>query len=132
MIKFFRHIRKSLLIENKTGKYFKYAIGEIVLVVIGILIALSLNKWNTQRIEGIKHSKIFENILLDIEKDIQKLSNTKATLDSRKLIFDKVRNDSITADLLDQGLSRNLTYGYTTVLNLTGVNQLKEITCKDS
>lgn len=46
MIKFFRHIRKSLLMENKTGKYFKYAIGEIVLVVIGILIALQINNWN--------------------------------------------------------------------------------------
>ena len=42
MIKFFRKIRQNLLSENKTGKYFKYAIGEIVLVVIGILIALQL------------------------------------------------------------------------------------------
>ena len=50
MIKFFRHIRKSLLEENKMGKYFKYAIGEIILVVIGILIALQINNWN----EGIK------------------------------------------------------------------------------
>ena len=41
MIKFFRHIRQNLIMENKTGKYLKYAIGEIVLVVIGILIALS-------------------------------------------------------------------------------------------
>ena len=49
MIKFFRHIRKSMLMENKTGKYFKYAIGEIVLVVIGILIALQINNWNQQK-----------------------------------------------------------------------------------
>ena len=46
MIKFFRKIRYNLLSENKTGKYFKYAIGEIILVVIGILIALSINNWN--------------------------------------------------------------------------------------
>ena len=46
MIKFFRKIRQNLLMENKTGKYFKYAIGEIVLVVIGILIALQINNWN--------------------------------------------------------------------------------------
>ena len=46
MIKFFRHIRKNLLMENKTSKYFKYAIGEIILVVIGILIALQINNWN--------------------------------------------------------------------------------------
>jgi hypothetical protein len=46
MIKFFRNIRKNLLNEGKTTKYFKYAIGEIVLVVIGILIALQINNWN--------------------------------------------------------------------------------------
>jgi len=46
MIKFFRKIRQNLLRENKTGKYFKYAIGEITLVVIGILIALQINNWN--------------------------------------------------------------------------------------
>jgi len=49
MIKFFRHIRKRLLSENKTGNYFKYAIGEIILVVIGILIALQINNWNEER-----------------------------------------------------------------------------------
>ncbi|GAA4812071.1 DUF6090 family protein [Litoribaculum gwangyangense] len=49
MIKFFRKIRQNLLMENKTGKYFKYAIGEIVLVVIGILIALQINNWNETR-----------------------------------------------------------------------------------
>ena len=49
MIKFFKHIRKSLLMENKTSRYFKYAIGEIILVVIGILIALQVSNWNTQR-----------------------------------------------------------------------------------
>ena len=49
MINFFRKIRQNLLVENKTGKYFKYAIGEIILVVIGILIALSINNWNETR-----------------------------------------------------------------------------------
>ncbi len=49
MIKIFRHIRQRLLIENKTSKYLLYAIGEIVLVVIGILIALQLNEWNGER-----------------------------------------------------------------------------------
>jgi hypothetical protein len=60
MIKFFRKIRQNLLMENKTGKYFKYAIGEIILVVIGILLALQVNNWNEIRkgngtkIESIK------------------------------------------------------------------------------
>jgi len=53
MIKFFRNIRQKLITENQTviknTNYFKYAIGEIVLVVIGILIALQINNWNEQR-----------------------------------------------------------------------------------
>ena len=61
MIKFFRTIRKDLMVKNlparegtaeqagKTGKYFKYAIGEILLVIIGILIAVSINGWNEDR-----------------------------------------------------------------------------------
>ena len=49
MIKFFRKIRQKLLSENKFSKYLIYAIGEIVLVVIGILIALQVNNWNEQR-----------------------------------------------------------------------------------
>lgn len=46
MIKLFRNIRKKLLEQGKTTNYLKYAIGEIVLVVIGILIALQINNWN--------------------------------------------------------------------------------------
>ena len=49
MIKFFRKIRYNLMSENKTSKYLKYAIGEIVLVVIGILIALQINNWNEEK-----------------------------------------------------------------------------------
>ncbi|NKI30946.1 hypothetical protein [Croceivirga thetidis] len=49
MIKFFRRIRQKLLTENKFSKYLLYAIGEIILVVIGILIALQINTWNQQK-----------------------------------------------------------------------------------
>ncbi|MBW2938512.1 hypothetical protein KXJ69_10360 [Aureisphaera sp. CAU 1614] len=49
MIKFFRKIRQKLLSENKFNKYFLYAIGEIFLVVIGILIALQINNWNEEK-----------------------------------------------------------------------------------
>ena len=54
MINFFRKIRYKLMSENKTSRYLKYAIGEIVLVVIGILIALQINNWNEER----KNTKI--------------------------------------------------------------------------
>ena len=49
MLKFFRNIRKKLASENKVASYLRYAIGEIILVVIGILIALQVNNWNEQR-----------------------------------------------------------------------------------
>lgn len=56
MIKFFRHIRQQLIMKNQLGepalpvsRYLKYAIGEIILVVIGILIALQINNWNEAR-----------------------------------------------------------------------------------
>jgi len=70
MIKFFRHIRKSLLMENKTSKYFKYAIGEIVLVVIGILIALQINNWNQKRLERIEENTILTNLKDDFKNAI--------------------------------------------------------------
>jgi hypothetical protein len=70
MIKFFRKIRQNLLLENKTGKYFKYAIGEILLVVIGILIALQINNWNTERQnENIRNSFLMK---IDLELDYNK------------------------------------------------------------
>jgi len=70
MIKFFRKIRQNLLIENKTGKYFKYAIGEIILVVIGILIALSINNWNQNRINTGKQEDYFLGLKNDLENQI--------------------------------------------------------------
>ena len=69
MIKFFRKIRQSSLMENKTGKYFKYAIGEIVLVVIGILIALQINNWNQNRIENKEVKTYLNNLIQDLNDD---------------------------------------------------------------
>lgn len=62
MIKFFRNIRQSLLQEGKTSKYFKYAGGEIILVVIGILIALQINNWNEQRKDSVKENQIVKSL----------------------------------------------------------------------
>ncbi|WP_165764781.1 DUF6090 family protein [Winogradskyella aurantia] len=59
--------------ENKTSKYFKYAIGEIILVVIGILIALQINNWNVKRIERQREVSYLKNIKLDLQKDLTNL-----------------------------------------------------------
>jgi len=75
MIKFFRKIRYNLLFEGKKRKYIKYAIGEIVLVVIGILIALSINNWNVKRIEKGKEKEVYENLLTTLQRDSLELIN---------------------------------------------------------
>ena len=70
MIKFFRKIRQRLLTENKFSKYLFYAIGEIVLVVIGILIALSINNWNENRKLRTEEIKALENFKISIGSDL--------------------------------------------------------------
>ena len=62
MIKLFRRIRKKLLSENQFSKYLIYAIGEIILVVIGILIALQINTWNNNRIQKNKEANFITQI----------------------------------------------------------------------
>jgi hypothetical protein len=71
MIKFFRQLRYKSMNQNKSGKYFKYAIGEIFLVVIGILIALSINNWNQTRLEHIEGKEILNNLKEDFQKAIE-------------------------------------------------------------
>jgi hypothetical protein len=66
MIKFFRKIRQNLLSENKFSKYLIYAIGEILLVIIGILIAVSINGWNEDR----KLKKAEQSILKDLKQEM--------------------------------------------------------------
>ncbi|PKP24697.1 MAG: hypothetical protein CVU03_11145 [Bacteroidetes bacterium HGW-Bacteroidetes-2] len=67
MIKIFRKIRQRLITENKFSKYLLYAIGEIILVVIGILIALSINNWNENRKNSIEEKVILENLLENLK-----------------------------------------------------------------
>lgn len=74
MIKFFRNIRKNLLKEGKTTKYFKYAIGEIILVVIGILIALQINNWNENKIDRVEELNYYKNIKRQLNEDKNAIS----------------------------------------------------------
>lgn len=77
MIKFFRKIRYDLMEKNKTGKYLLYAIGEIVLVVIGILIALQINNNNELRKQKDEETKILLGIKEDFIETRIRLINTK-------------------------------------------------------
>ena len=66
MLKFFRKIRRNLLDEGNLKRYLIYAVGEILLVVIGILIALQINNWN----ENNKHSKVLSEVITEIREDL--------------------------------------------------------------
>ena len=79
MLRFFRQIRQRLLSDNKTSKYLLYAVGEILLVVIGILIALQIDNWNNDRIEATREQTILKNLRVDFKNNI---SNVRATYNS--------------------------------------------------
>lgn len=87
MIKFFRTIRKKLIAEGRTRTYLKYAVGEIVLVVIGILIALQINSYN----EGLKKERLkksyIQNMINDLTKDTVQLN---ANIDLNQFLIMKI------------------------------------------
>ncbi|MFC4723429.1 DUF6090 family protein [Geojedonia litorea] len=105
MIKFFRKIRYNLMETGKTGKYLKYAIGEIVLVVIGILIALSINNWNEQlKIQDTEISTLKElNSALEISKQnlISLVNNNKRWQSYNYKIKDYLKNKKVYDSTLD-------------------------------
>lgn len=74
MIKFFRSIRQNLLNEGKTSKYLKYAFGEIVLVVIGILIALQINSWNQNNSNKKLEMQYYSSMKSQLNEDLYKLN----------------------------------------------------------
>jgi hypothetical protein len=85
MIKLFRNlprrqagIRKNLINQDKTARYFKYAIGEIILVVIGILIALQLNNWNQNRVNNLQATNALQNLKTELQKNIIDLEDMES------------------------------------------------------
>ena len=96
-MKFFRKIRQNLLVERKMGKYFKYAIGETILVVIGILIALQINNWNENRKTNVKEETHLKSLKSELESSLEELrtdyerivSFKKSTLNVYKYIQEK-------------------------------------------
>lgn len=76
MIKFFRKIRYDLMETGKTGRYIKYAIGEIVLVMIGILLALQVNDWNNSRLEVAKEQLHLKNLQSDFKTNLTETYRT--------------------------------------------------------
>ena len=104
MIKFFRKIRQKLLSENKFSKYLIYAVGEIILVVIGILIALQINTWNDSRKQNILEDDFINGIKNDLKQDkeyILMILNINKEKDS---IYEIINSDLF--DLYDNNRSK--------------------------
>ncbi len=97
MIKFFRKIRQQRLTENKYSKYLIYAIGEIVLVVIGILIALQINNWNEQQKLAQTEIKLLKELKSDLKTSQNNLAvalnTTNDYLDNDLEIWNYVKDD---------------------------------------
>jgi len=100
MLKFFRTIRKKLIEQDNVQKYLLYAIGEILLVVIGILIALQVNNWNENRKERDLEQRYLQRLVIDLEKDIANLDNSINSNISRNERAEFLLNASENPELL--------------------------------
>ena len=74
MITFFRKIRQNMIKANSFSKYMLYALGEIILVVIGILIALQINNWNEKRKALVNENALYSRMILDLKIDENRIN----------------------------------------------------------
>lgn len=111
MIKFFRNIRQRLLANNKfnnnsspTARYLLYAIGEIVLVVIGILIALQINNWNENRKDLLEEYALYDRISEDLNVDQEKLDSLLSSITEFQIVQFQVYRESTGEANYDPGI----------------------------
>lgn len=106
MLRFFSKMRYKMAAENRAAKYLSYAVGEILLVVIGILIAVQVNNWNEGRKERIQERLLIQSIVSDLEMDTLMINQTLRILKedtTRVFGFIKRMSDSkVTIDTLVQ------------------------------
>ena len=128
MIKFFK-IRYDLMEKNKLGKYLKYAIAEIILVMVGILLAVQVNNWNENRKSKIKEIKTLKELQSDLVQNIEDMEINIAVLSdcqiSNQIIIYHIENNIPYNDSLNYHFS-NL-YPYITFnVNQTTYENLKQ------
>jgi hypothetical protein len=130
MIPFFRKIRKQLADDNKPLKYFRYAVGEIILVVIGILIALQINNWNEYRKDRQKEKEILISLKQTLESNLTIMKNRveyfNTALESSSLIIKVIDSGFPDNDSLGFHYSRAVNgYGGADVISFVGYEVLK-------
>ncbi len=96
MLRFFRQIRQRLLTDNKFSKYLLYAVGEILLVVIGILIALQVDNWNDERANRDKEIAVLAEIQRNLDTNVKQFSEEaklqESIIESIDLIMEQIKN----------------------------------------
>ncbi|MBO0340601.1 DUF6090 family protein [Flagellimonas profundi] len=140
MIKLFRKIRQKMLTENNFSKYLIYAIGEIILVVIGILIALQINNWNEYRKDRIREQAILKNLQIDFQTNIKNVNDAssnfmvayEASANLLEIIMaDDIINGSEIEQLIDNIINKTksldiITGSIDEMLNTGSINLIKD------
>lgn len=131
MFKFYRKIRQNLLLKNNTRKYLRYAIGEILLVVLGILIAVQINTWNSNKLNEERNNllliKLSKELDLNIER-IHLLDTINHAFKGRLIFTDsllKILNKGVTINDLDFMIRQSIYYTTTLNFNSTVFQELK-------
>ena len=135
MIKFFRKIRQKMLSENKVSQYLLYAIGEIVLVVIGILIALQINNWNINRISDkqmiIHLGSLKKDLSIDTLNFTKAINNYSKEVDLRKNLMPLSNYENIPTDSIFQliipyyGTQKSISNTFNKITN-SGITQISK------
>ncbi|WP_053002265.1 DUF6090 family protein [Kordia jejudonensis] len=114
--------------NKKIGKYIAYATGEIILVVIGILIAVSLNNWNSSRKEKQQLLNIYGIIESDLQNDLKEIDEIQSFYKTVDPLYTKILNDSVRAiDYVINPQYTYLTIGFPEItFNKRGYNQLTD------
>tara|TARA_R100000935_G_scaffold21876_4_gene40570 strand:- start:127221 stop:127958 length:738 start_codon:yes stop_codon:yes gene_type:complete len=143
MIKFFQKIRQRLLTENKFSKYLLYAIGEIVLVVIGILIALSINNWNNNNVRANEEVSLLHDMVIDLKQNIDTFNivlnihnaTLKQNITLRRVLLNKNSTEDMPQRLIGS-LTSSATPTFSTstykTISQTGLNIVSSDTLKKS
>ncbi len=130
MIKFFRKIRYDYLKHNKLRNYLKYAIGEIVLVVIGILIAVQINSWNEERRDSAIEIEVLKEISENLGEDILSLENdirlNKVGIENVQMIENELVLNETVSDTFLTHFGR-ITFNTTYTFKTSGYKNLSEI-----
>ncbi|MFC3881039.1 DUF6090 family protein [Algoriphagus namhaensis] len=130
MLQFFRKIRQKLLLQNKFTRYLIYGVGEIVLVVIGILLALAINGWNEDRKTIIKEQQILKAISLNLSKNVevfeQNMSLQSDYINQIDILLDHLENGKPYEDSLGHYF-RRLIYLEQVTVNTSAYETLKSL-----